>query len=394
MANHLHYDQEGGRSNLTTLIVISIVIIFALGIFATILFSRLINQTISDVLIRPAALSIQRQMRMHLFEQDRFYNWQDPMSVHHFGEFLDEVRTIGDVRRVNIFNKNNILEFSTAKEDIGKTLIDPSVERALQGEIVIEEPSKEDISGIGLSNIIEVYIPANSDKGSVQGVVSVYINEAPLFAFQTQLYLLIALLGISSVATVIIVIYVGFRGQSMVIKKQAKELSTIIEKAPIGIYIVNKKGVIEVFNPKMVEFSGVTSSSEIIGLNVFDLQTYKNAGLDVFLKKGFSGESLETEVEYTSHVSGKKMWRHYYGVPLLDVTGKNVERLLLIVEDATRRKQFEQDLEQKVSVRTKELEGKIQELEKFKEITIGRELKMIELKNLVKEKEGTDPTHI
>jgi len=39
-----------------------------------------------------------------------------------------------------------------------------------------------------------------------------------------------------------------------------------------------------------------------------------------------------------------------------------------------------QKLEEQVRERTKELQNKIRELEKFQKITVGRELKMIELK--------------
>ncbi|MBN2331127.1 MAG: HAMP domain-containing protein [Candidatus Aenigmarchaeota archaeon] len=45
-------------------------------------------------------------------------------------------------------------------------------------------------------------------------------------------------------------------------------------------------------------------------------------------------------------------------------------------------------LEKKVEERTKELEGKNEELERFNKLAVGRELKMIELKKIIKELEG------
>ena len=46
--------------------------------------------------------------------------------------------------------------------------------------------------------------------------------------------------------------------------------------------------------------------------------------------------------------------------------------------------EFNQSLEQKIVKRTKELEEKVKELEKFQKFAVGREIKMVELKNELK----------
>lgn len=51
-------------------------------------------------------------------------------------------------------------------------------------------------------------------------------------------------------------------------------------------------------------------------------------------------------------------------------------------------KNYSDDLEKMVTERTNDLESKNLELEKFNKIVIGRELKMIELKNKIKELES------
>jgi nitrate/nitrite-specific signal transduction histidine kinase len=48
-------------------------------------------------------------------------------------------------------------------------------------------------------------------------------------------------------------------------------------------------------------------------------------------------------------------------------------------------KNNQENLENQVAERTKELNNKIKELERFKELTVGRELKMIEIKKQMKE---------
>jgi len=50
------------------------------------------------------------------------------------------------------------------------------------------------------------------------------------------------------------------------------------------------------------------------------------------------------------------------------------------ITDITEIKKFQESLEEQVKERTKELQDKIRELEKFNRLAVGRELKMIELK--------------
>lgn len=70
----------------------------------------------------------------------------------------------------------------------------------------------------------------------------------------------------------------------------------------------------------------------------------------------------------------------------IDTTQKSVSDI-----DVQKEKEFErlkQTLEERVAQQTKELEEKIQALEKFQQLTIDRELKMIELKKRIAELES------
>lgn len=384
-----HQRKDQGESTIFIFGIVFVGILVALGIFAGAMFFRLIDRVILDMLIKPSALDVQREMHIHLVEQDRLLDSLDPMSAAHFDAFVDEIKDIGDVRRVDIFTKDKVRAFSTAGKGIGEISSDPAIEQALRGDVVVTEPSDAAVGfDTTAGNDIELHIPFSTVSGGVQGIVSIHMNEMALAAFRKQLYILIALLGISSAMLIVIIIYVGLRSQAKIIKQQAKDLSTIVEKAPVGIYIINKKGIIEVFNSKMVELAGEKSMQGIIGSNVFELHAHKTIGFDKFLKKGFSGEPFEQDIEHASHTTQEKMWQHYYGVPLMDTSNKYVERLLLIVENATMRKQFEQELEKQIQIRTLELRQKLDELEKFKDIAIGRELKMIELKKKLADAEG------
>ena len=379
------HNRRRGRSSIALLVGISVAVIIVLGSFLTGALSRTIDAVIVDLLVKPLALTVQAQMRSHLFMENRFHDWGDPMSTMHFDEFLNEIKPLGIIRRVNILNTDRVLVFSTEPQDVGSVMRNPEVDRALLGELVLEKPEHEDISNTALDGVIEIYIPAAPEGAgaAVQGVVSVYIDGVALFTFRDRLYFLVFLFALVSILTFGVVTYMGLRGQSIFIRRQADELRAVIDKAPVGICIINKKGIIEAFNPKIAELTGEKSAQSTIGLNIFELHAHKNAELDLLLKKGFSGEFFEQDLEHASHATQEKMWHHYYGVPLTDETGKHVERLLLIVEDLTIRKRSEQELEQAITDKTKELYEKIDELEKFKAAMIGRELKMIELKKMI-----------
>lgn len=111
------------------------------------------------------------------------------------------------------------------------------------------------------------------------------------------------------------------------------EYEIIFEKAPIGIYTLDKNGVVESINRKMLEMSGIQEASELIGVNVLKLSSYKNFGLDKFIQQGLLGKSFEIELKHISFYGKKTGWRRYRGVPIFNQ--KSVSKLLLLVEDIT-----------------------------------------------------------
>jgi len=63
---------------------------------------------------------------------------------------------------------------------------------------------------------------------------------------------------------------------------------------------------------------------------------------------------------------------------------KNIIGYFLALLDISERKKFREELTRQVTEKTKELQGKIKELEKINRLTVGRKLKMIELKKEIK----------
>jgi PAS domain S-box-containing protein len=67
---------------------------------------------------------------------------------------------------------------------------------------------------------------------------------------------------------------------------------------------------------------------------------------------------------------------------------EEIEGFLLAFIDITLLKKVQKEMEEEIKVKTKDLREKIIELEKFQKIAIGRELKMIELKEEIKKLKG------
>lgn len=111
------------------------------------------------------------------------------------------------------------------------------------------------------------------------------------------------------------------------------DMHSIINYSPFGIYTVLPTGEIDSFNSKMLEISGIKKATEIIGLNVFKLNSYKAANLDKYIQRGLDGESFEVETPYTSAITNKYSYRRYIGTPIFDRDNKTVIKLLLFVEE-------------------------------------------------------------
>lgn len=130
----------------------------------------------------------------------------------------------------------------------------------------------------------------------------------------------------------------------------------IIEYAPIGIYTVNQKGCIDFLNPKFLEINGAPRE-KLLGLNVFDLSSYKTNGLITYVQGVLTeGKRFEIKIFHTSSFTQKKTYRHYIGVPLRGEDGI-VHHALLLIEDITERKRLQIELEE----HTKKLEELVTE---------------------------------
>ena len=77
--------------------------------------------------------------------------------------------------------------------------------------------------------------------------------------------------------------------------------------------------------------------------------------MDKHFKEGLEGKSFNVETPYVSYTANKKTYRRYLGSPIFSDDGKKVEKLLLIVEDITERKELEEAKKDFIAIASHEM---------------------------------------
>jgi PAS domain S-box-containing protein len=163
--------------------------------------------------------------------------------------------------------------------------------------------------------------------------------------------------------------------------KQTNEfIDSVLENIPNMVYVKEVKELRYIrFNKAGEKLLGY-SKHDIIGKTDYDL--YPKEQADFFIKKdreAIRNKELLNIPEETIFTKSGDRWLHTKKITITD-ENNNPVYLLGISEDITERKK----LEREVADREKE-EVRLEELEKFRKLTVGRELKMIELKKEIEE---------
>jgi len=152
--------------------------------------------------------------------------------------------------------------------------------------------------------------------------------------------------------------------------------SALVENAPFGIMTINPNGSVEYVNPAMLEVSG-NPKKAFKRMNIFKLPSYTQISLSEKIRACFRGQSFFLgPVDYVSHFSHKRTVRNFTGMPMRDEAGR-IEKVMLFIEDITKMREAEEEMKRRT-----------EELEKFNKLSVGRELKMVELKKRITELEA------
>ncbi|MBZ9572450.1 PAS domain S-box protein [Patescibacteria group bacterium] len=145
---------------------------------------------------------------------------------------------------------------------------------------------------------------------------------------------------------------------------------------PLALSYLSSKGFILDVNRAFEDFS-LWTISEISGKHLSSVLAEKEASeiIDQTLKKrGLSNRETDLLTKKSEKVAVA-----VYSRAREDRKG-NIIGFFLAFVDIRESKKFREELKRQVSERTKELQKKMEELEKFRKVAVGRELKMIELK--------------
>jgi len=127
------------------------------------------------------------------------------------------------------------------------------------------------------------------------------------------------------------------------VRRQKDFSEKIIGSSPIGIFTVNKEGIITSANPAYLDITGVEDAKQIVGDSVLTRPSYKKSGVVKYFRDCLKGKAFDVDnITHTATFSGKTTVRRYMGIPIKDKKGKT-EQLLVLVEDVTERRKAQEE---------------------------------------------------
>jgi len=157
------------------------------------------------------------------------------------------------------------------------------------------------------------------------------------------------------------------------ILEEKNKADAILRASTNGIVTINEKGLVETFNPAAEKIFGY-ALDEVAGKNVSLFMPDEHADkhdtyLDNYLQTGIK-KVIGKRVEVTAKRKNGELFPAEIGIS--EVLLKDAKLFTAIINDITERRRAEEELQQRM-----------EELERFNQITVNRELKMIELKEKI-----------
>ncbi|MDO8604616.1 MAG: PAS domain S-box protein [bacterium] len=378
-------------SSIGTVAVIIVTVVVSAGSISY-FFSQTIKQYIIEEETNIVFELIAKQAEKHLEHvgiTSTFLVEENDESKEIFSDLNFELsQSLKSISAMKLFTpQGKLIWASLPTDEIGKYSETEEIAGAISKGRLVKNADYTSADDSALQETLNLFVPIKDVSGNPIAVVEVYFDTSSVASYTDSVGKFLWSITIVTVVVIYLILHYTLRRQDEKLVAQSTELQRIIDKSPIGIYTINKRGNIETYNPAMMQISGINDAKETIGKNVFDAEAYKKCGLDVLLHGSTEGIPFETEVEIESSLRDhKKTWRHYYGVPIKN-QGGDLERVLVMVEDVTKQKDLEKQvredeegLENKIKSRTRELGEKLDELQRFHRLTVDRELRMVELK--------------
>ena len=158
-----------------------------------------------------------------------------------------------------------------------------------------------------------------------------------------------------------------------------QEYSTFL---PLAVCTINPLGIILNSNQAFQKLTGY-KEIEAIGKKMKDLFLNKENFKDLIKEKTLKGKSSLTRKMTLLTKEDKKM-PVSMAISIRRDEEDNFIGHFIALSDITAFEDLRKNLEKKVKERTKQLQERVDELEKFRRLTEGRELRMVELKEEIK----------
>lgn len=177
------------------------------------------------------------------------------------------------------------------------------------------------------------------------------------------------------------------------IDQEVKKLKEVIDELewyiddfstflPLAVCTLNPLGVVVNINKA---FEILTGKEDLEVVRELAEGLFKEKGeFKKILEKAKSKKAVQQK-ELVLISKDKKEIIVSVSVSLREDKGGLFEGYFVALTDITELKKLQTNLESQVAEKTKELQEKLRALEKFTQLTVGRELKMVELKDKIKE---------
>lgn len=379
--------QHTGRN---TLLIVSLILI-VIGVLGSFFSAQAIEKFFWDARTKSEIKTV-AQLYKGLGEHD-IAEWQNVDANARIEIFAHSIKQyLPSIAAMKIFAIDGTIAWTdlrNVKAGYKKIGIEEEINEVEKNGQMIKPASESTKQELIKENLLEIWTTLKNPQGKTLGYVELYFDSTDIAAFINKIQY--AIWGTTTIVlgSIITLIGIVFKKQDEIIFAKASELADIVEKAPIGIYTIDKKGIVSSINPKMQAFVDEISSEKILGKNIFEAENTRKINIEGDIREALIGVPFNKEVNSIDK-NGNEIARQYNGTPLFDIDGKTVTQVLFMVIDITERKKLEKeialhtkDLEDRVAGRTQELQAKLEELEQFERLTIGRELRMTELKQQI-----------
>jgi PAS domain S-box-containing protein len=248
-----------------------------------------------------------------------------------------------------------------------------------------------------------IALPLKDEHAHSFGVLNIYSGETDAF-IPDEIRLLEELAGDLAFGIIVLRARIERNRAEETLRNSERLLAEIIDFFPDAILAIDQDKRITIWNRAIEQMTGIPAA-EMIGKGdyLYTIPFYGEARpqlMDLFWKSEHEiatrypilkreGDTLVIEVSCPALFGGKGAWVWAKAAPLRDNAG-NLVGAIESIRDIADRKRAEEDLlklneelEHRVQDRTTELERKNRELERMNKLFVGRELRMVELKERI-----------